>query len=346
MKDTPEIDELLNGFIDGELTARQQTEVQRLIAHDSHIAERLRKLQKCRMLLGSLPCAEAPDDMLEAVKASLERTALLNEQQEDSAYRRGAKDLMIRITLSAAAMIGLVAVLAAVIYVIVAPPSAKNETVVSKDWYQPAQEVKAAKPVPPENATTEKPAANIVAVAPVFDGRLELKTADLIIVDALVKKTIEDKGLLKDNLKVEGGKTTYTLDCSRKQLCLLLADLDNVWDKLDSAILYIEGQQGEGQIAVDSIDTRQIAEIVNQASAEMRIKAAKYFAVLNSTSESPTNKDVLKTANGGNLNLTTIPKPVLTSGENPDEKSAGQTQDDPTVHLTIVVNGVQDVNDR
>lgn len=346
MKDAPEIDELLNAFIDGELTARQQTEVQRLIAHDAQIAERLRKLKKCRMLLGSLPCAEAPDDMLDAVKASLERTALLNEQQEGSAYRRGAKDLMIRRVLSAAAMIGLAAVLAAVIYVIVAPPSVKNKTIVSKNWYQQTKEVKAAKPVPSENTTTEKPAAKVVSAAPVFDGRLELKTADLITVDALVKKTIEDKGLLKDNLKAEGGKSIYTLNCGRKRLCLLLADLDNIWDRLNSATLYVEGQQGEGQIAVDSIDTRQIAEIVNQNSAEMRIKAAKYFAVLNSMSESPTNKDVLKTANGGNPDLTTIPKPVLTSGENLDEKSVGQTQDEPTVHLTIVVNGVQDVNDR
>ena len=50
MKEIPNMDELLNSFIDGELTPRQQTEVQRLIAHEEKVAQRLRQLQKCKML--------------------------------------------------------------------------------------------------------------------------------------------------------------------------------------------------------------------------------------------------------------------------------------------------------
>ncbi len=76
MKANPEIDELLNSFIDGELPPRQQTEVQRLIAHDPQVGQRLRQLQKCKMLLASLPFAEAPAGMLENIKAALEREAL------------------------------------------------------------------------------------------------------------------------------------------------------------------------------------------------------------------------------------------------------------------------------
>ena len=49
MKENPNMDELLNSFIDGELPARQQTEVQRLIAHDEKIAQRVRQLQKSKM---------------------------------------------------------------------------------------------------------------------------------------------------------------------------------------------------------------------------------------------------------------------------------------------------------
>ena len=40
------IDELLSGFIDDELPARQRTEAERLIAHDPKIEQRLVQLQK------------------------------------------------------------------------------------------------------------------------------------------------------------------------------------------------------------------------------------------------------------------------------------------------------------
>ncbi len=121
MKEEPNIDELLNGFIDGELDQRHQTEVQRLITHDAQIAERLRELQKCKVLVGSLPCVEAPAGMAEQIKASLETSALLGRQPESFDAREGARHLLVRRVLAAAAMIGLVAVLAAVVYTIVAP---------------------------------------------------------------------------------------------------------------------------------------------------------------------------------------------------------------------------------
>ena len=44
MKQNQNIDELLNGFIDEELTTRQHTEVKRLIKNDAQIAKRLKEL--------------------------------------------------------------------------------------------------------------------------------------------------------------------------------------------------------------------------------------------------------------------------------------------------------------
>ena len=58
MSDISDIDELLNSFIDGELPQRQQVELRRLMAHDPQIIKRLRELQKCKILLGSLPFAK------------------------------------------------------------------------------------------------------------------------------------------------------------------------------------------------------------------------------------------------------------------------------------------------
>jgi len=77
MKEKPDIDELLNSFIDGELTERHRVEVQRLIKHDPQIAHRMQELQKCKMLVSSLPRADAPVEILARVKASLKARALL-----------------------------------------------------------------------------------------------------------------------------------------------------------------------------------------------------------------------------------------------------------------------------
>ena len=114
------IDELLSGFIDDELEARQRTEVERLIAHDPKIEQRLVQLQKCRTLIGSLPRAEAPPQILQAVRASLAETSAAPSQEEPAYNRRmGRIHLLGRRILSAAAMFALVGILGGVIYTIV-----------------------------------------------------------------------------------------------------------------------------------------------------------------------------------------------------------------------------------
>ena len=80
MKPNPNLDELLSSFMDGELSPRQRTEVQRMATHDPQVARRLQQLQNCRSLFCSLPVAKAPSDLLEQIKISLERHSLLQEQ--------------------------------------------------------------------------------------------------------------------------------------------------------------------------------------------------------------------------------------------------------------------------
>lgn len=332
MRENPNIDELLNGFIDGELTARQHTEVQRLIAHDAQIAGRLRELEKCKMLVGSLPYAEAPAETAEMIKASLERRILFGQQPEPFGEREGARHLLVRNVLAAAAMIGLVAVLAAVVYTIVAPESATDRPIAVEDWRQPRREVEVGKAVPSLTATAEK----LVA----FNGRLELKTGDLVAVDAFINRAIEDNDLLeKVSPKAEGGSSVYTLSCSQGALSLLLADLESVWDRFDSAALFVETDQLGGQVVVDAITAEQIVEIVNQGTLEKRVEMAKDFSVLNKMTELLPGKEILAAIDDSGPDLITIPKPVLTSREETIRKPASQTEDDQNVNLTIVVVG-------
>ena len=326
MKENPEIDEMLNSFIDGELTARQQTEVQRLMAHDAKIAQRLRQLQKCKMLVNSLPVVEAPDEILEDVKASLVKRTLLGEQGSDFDERVGARHLLVRKVMAAAAMIGLVAVLATVVYTILAPESVLEGPVAIEGRKLPG-EIEAVRPGP-----------SMVAME--FNGRLELKTSALVAVDAFINRAIEDNGLSGSISPArQQDKSVYSLRCSQDGLNLLLADLDSIWEKFDSATLSVETEAFGRQVVVEAVTAEQIAEIVNQDSLQRRTEVARDFALLNDTAERLPGREILAAIDGRSRNLITIPKPVLTSSQRTTKKQAGQAEDKQKVHLVIVVAG-------
>lgn len=329
-----DIDELLNSFIDGELDQRHQTEVQRMIKHDERVAERLRELQRCKRLVGSLPYAEAPKGMLGDIKAVLEERNLLVQptrggQRLDE--REGAKHLLVRRLTAAAAMIGLVAVLAAVIYSIVAPQAVTDKPVAIEQWQPPGE----------SEAQKSRPSVTVATAGMGFNGRLELKTSNPSEVIAFINKAIEhnipsDERTASDRSDV---RKPHALSCSQQSLRLLLADLVNIWDKFDSATLFVETDRPEEQIVVDAVAAEQIIEIVNQDDYQMQIKAAKYFAMLNNMAELLPGKEVLTAIEDSSSDLITIPKPVLTSSEKPVTKAAGEAQAEQKVLLTIVVTG-------
>lgn len=226
------IEELLNSYIDGELTERENTEVQRLTSHDTQVAQRLRELEKSKTLISSLPRVKAPARILEGVKASLGTEILSLEStwnEETFDHRLGVRHLMFRKVLAAAAMIGLVAILSGVIYTIVAP--------------EPE-----LRPAPP-------------AVA--FDGRLELKTGAPGTVNTFISNLIEDKGLSNYiNIESKRGTHVYNVTCSRENLNTLLAGLGDVWNKFDSATLFVETKTPGKQVVVDDVSTKQIMNLI------------------------------------------------------------------------------------
>jgi hypothetical protein len=338
------IDELLNSFLDGELDQRHQTEVQRLITHDKQIAERLQSLQKCKSLVSSLPYAEAPDGMLENIKASLSRQQAELEEKEltlpaarpvsfsSHRERQGARHLLVRRLTAAAAMIALVGVLAVVIYSILAPEVTTTNMPVAVEQPQPT------KTQPREVAIAEKPAE----ITP-FTGRLELKTSSLPEVAAFLNKAIE-YNISSDRhsaaLPAEAGES-HTLVCSRQNLKLLLDDLGTIWDKIDSATLFIDTGRPQGQIVVDAVTPEQIIEIAKQNNFQTQIKTAKFFAAMNNMTERLPGKEVMVAIEDSAPRLLTIPKPVLTSSEKPVTKATTGTEAEQKVLLTIVVTGSQ-----
>ncbi len=356
MKEIPNMDELLNSFVDGELPARQQTEVQRLVDHDKKIAQRLQQLQKCKMLLSSLPVTEAPPQILENVKASLPRKPLLDESAPRRTERAGTRHLLGRKVFAAAAMLGLVGILTAVVYTIVAP-----ETVTQGLRFGRTVERREL----PTAVDVVKPAPAIVA-AP-FSGRLELRTSYLPAVVAFINRAIEDnvpsdEWIASDQSNVKepprqrrvffGTQRCWALICSSESFNLLLAELGIIWDKLDSAALFVDTEVFGEQVVVDAVTAEQISGIVNQDDSKRRMEVAKDFAVLNNMAEHLPGREILTAIDDTTVGLITPPKPVLTWNQKTVKKSPaspatlGSDQNPPlagkenkNIHLTITVVG-------
>jgi len=306
------IDELLNGYIDDELGARQHTEVERLIANDVEIKQRLRQLQKCRALLGSLPCAEAPPQVLQGLQASMASTARLHNR---SGYdqRAGRIHLLVRKTVSAAAMLALAALLGAVIYTILAPES-------------PAEG-------PPVVAGSDTVAAPTLA----FSGKLQLKTDYPAEVGAVIGATIEENGLSDTVAGIrEPNKRIHYLRCSREDLKSVLASLDSVWPRLESAKLVLDTEAFGEEVSIGAVTTEQITEIIDQDSNEKRVALAKDFHLLNTADENMPGKTILAAIQGDPAEGISIPKPIIT-GPRKTHRS-DKAQEDETIRLTIILS--------
>jgi hypothetical protein len=338
MKEDINIDELLNSFLDGEATERERIEVQRLLTHDAQVAKRLKELEKCRLLVGSLPYAEAPAEILQQIKASVGRSPVGTLKAEVFERRRGARHLLIRHVLSVAALVVLVAVLGVVIYTILVPEGPRKQPMATEDLKLPVKKivVEPEKTAQPLLTRAEKP----IEGAKGFSATLRLKTKALAAVDASVGRAIEDSGLALYGLSKQGGEEhTYTVAGSREAMNLFLSDLESIWGKFDSATLFVEAGQAGEQVVVDNVKTSQIAEILKQDDSETRIKVAKNIASFNRIEKQLPGEEMFAAIGHNGEDLITIPKPALTSGEKPITKPAGGTEAEQEVLLTIVVAG-------
>ncbi len=335
MKPNPSLDELLCSFMDGELSPRQRTEVQRMAARDPEVGRRLRQLQNCRSLFCSLPPAEAPVEMLEQIKLSLERRTLLQEQPVLARRSAGAWHLVFRQFAAAAAMIALLAVLGAVVYQIVAP--------VASTGPQP--------PVAAENRPTwtgiEPPAAVPTAVADAgFSGRLELKTAALVQAGASIKRAIEDNGLASFvEVDMIGGGRVYRLVSTREGVNRLLTSLSSFWPNFDSTTLHVS-RPGEPlhPVVVEAVTAEQAVSIVARNSTQASIEAAESYARVNGVERNIPGHEILMAINdytGSTPALIPIPRPMEASKTAASTATLAPPQGDVEASLTIVLLGTR-----
>ena len=275
------IEELLNAFIDDELTPEEQAQVQQLVSKDKGIARRLTELQRCRVLVSSLPPAEPPAEVIAGIKQLVQNRTVAVRRNIESP--RGARHLFVRHLLAASVIVGLLGILAAVIFQIVTPTESMQSA---------------------------------VAVAGQQSGvgiySLQLQTADFTGVDAFIKKLLTDNS----SLKVEPGqhsadRSAYRILCSRTALESLMSDLTPVWPKFDSATLLVHTQDITSVVEIDGVRPEQVSDIARQVTDDQRTRLAKDFAALNCL-ERLMPEQKLTALSGNTPEIITIPKPVLT----------------------------------
>ena len=326
----PKIEELLNGFVDGELTADEETQVRRLVAGNELIARRLKEIGRCRLLVNSLPPAEPPAEVISGLREILRSHSTIRDLHTER--RRGARHLFVRQVLAASLIVGLLGLFAAVIFKITGPTESNRPVAV----VQPKTNV--TPQVSP--ATAEKVVADTIGETGVGVYSLKLQTGDFTGVDAYIKKLLDESTWLKYESEKEGpGRSTYRVLCSKGALEALMSDLATVWSKFDSATLVVHTADVGRYVAVEGIRPEQVADIARQVTMDQRIRVAKDFAALNSAEQEMADHKVLAIENKTFPELIAIPKPVLTSGEKNSVVAPKGANDQVRVDLSIVVTG-------
>jgi len=323
----PKIEELLNSYIDGELSSAEAAEVQRLVNNDKGIARRLRELEKCQLLVSSLPPAEPSAEVVSGIKRLLRNRLAGADSPAYARQTQGARHLFARQVLAAAVMIGLVGLLGAVIYKIVAPAGPTQPLAL-----QPTVKTEAA---PAE--TKKVVAAEVAADVGIYS--LRLATADFAAVDAFINKLLAESTWLKyETSKEQPGRSVYSVYCSRSALEGLMTDLAPAWSKFDSAKFVVHTEDIGRSVTIEQVRPEQITDVVKKDTLDGRVKLAKDFAVLNNVEQVMSDRQMLAIADRTYPELTAIPKPVLTSGERKTTAVPQGAYDKLRVDLTIVVS--------
>ena len=241
MKNKPDIDELLNSYLDGELGPREMTEVGRVLRNDKEMAERAEHLRKVKGLVGAMPEQEAPTGLADEVVARLERRVLLGDEQAHEESRRGERHLLLRRVVGLAALFAMAGILVSVVSVIVGDGE-QAQPLVMRDLQGTVLEAPGGSDsqtgglrLMAANDAAEAAADKVSAVGEFASGRLELRTATLMAADTFVARAIEEAGLTaRERWGGDGGQIVYDVSCDGEQAAVMVASLGSIWERFDS----------------------------------------------------------------------------------------------------------------
>jgi len=305
----PHQEELLNGLIDGELTAAEEANLLERLDRDRDLAGRLRELEACRTLLGALPKEQVPVELPERVRQILERRTLLGETPSVSmggpVGRRGQRGRWV----AAAAAVGLVGALSVFVYSVLLPPGGSPSMTASTVHMEP------------------------------LTGRLDLQVASLEDMAMFLNRTLESHGVGQVAQAGQiGHRRVYRVRCSPDVVDAVLADLEASWHLFEESTFYLDAGPLTGPVKVASITPDQLSRIVRQRSSASALEVAREAAVFNSVSQGMPSQDILvAVVERHNTPWPVVPKPVMTSGQKTIVERPKPAADGRLVDLTVVL---------
>lgn len=277
-KDQEKIDLLLTGYLDGELSERQHTELKRLLRTYPALAEELKAQQRQKELLGALPVAKAPATLTLDVQAMLERKMILEPETTQGSDRWNACLLFARRVAAAAAMLLIpVGLLSLLIFHIMRPVELDPAGPGPAAWEDTSVLNPAGSPAPTELTFADAASANA--------GRLVLHTDQPIQVNLFVEKRIHLHQLLDQTAleRESADKTVYEIACPTEQLARFVEDLPGVWRRCSNAEFTLTGE-GDEAVVVSRIQPDQLRSLMLESNPDNKRRSAGHFARLNQQS--------------------------------------------------------------
>jgi len=333
--DSEKLDELLNCYVDGELSDRRRTEVKRLMEHDPTIEVKLARLRAMKTLFNELPIEQAPADMFERTTISLERTCILNDYSVTSGEQEGARHLMFRRLITAAIILVLFGSLVGVVVNIMLPFASESSNIAA------VESVDSGMPSMSPAASIEKIA--VADAQPIFSVALDLATPAPIQMNSLLTKVLHNNDLLgsAEPPRPDDPRHTTTVQCGKSEVMALLSDLKGEWDRCDHVTLVVDDYRSASEIVVKNVSCDQVMNVFKRDLIYNRVELARAYSDFNALSprRSVSNdfaslqKEVAP--DGVPLKLAPV-MPEFTSGTALHEAS-GDLEDEEKIKLIITI---------
>lgn len=251
--DAQQINELLNAYIDGELSERKATELKRLIDHNPELNERLTELQSCKKLAASLPKEQAPDNLADNVITAMERRMILDELSTPQVQTVGVRHLFMKRLAGVAAILLLVAVLGVIIFQVVSPPDTAITPV----------------PVALDNKTSDFK----IKVSLTADNITSAKHA----IDGILRASDGIDSFASDNL----AGINYKFTCKQKDAAAFFSKLTDSWSSFDLQHISMQEKNTTQWVHITNAEMMsQVINLITAGSDAERLDMATAYAKL------------------------------------------------------------------
>lgn len=259
-KDDLEKSQLLNGYLDDQLSPRQITELKRLLSHDPQMSQDLEQLARQTQLLRTLPVESAPQGMAEDIKSALERRFILNRTTSHPAaahWRNGLR----RIAAVAALVLVPMLALGLVVYTILRPTPGPSG----------AQQIQSIALLD-RNPIPDNPVDVLADCTPI----LQFQTAQPIAAADFIEKKIHAMGLMNVTVgQRESDRASYKITCSQQYIEALIEQLAELWPRCEKTTYALLSKDGTKPLAqITQIQTRQVLEMLSQNSSADAVRLA------------------------------------------------------------------------